>query len=135
MPFSYRCLHGDDIRLLQVASSAQDRVLRSRTLHCKRSQTPKYAAVSYTWGNDEATETIWLDDEKFYIRPNLWGCLYYLITVGRWNFIWADAICIDQKSIEEKNAQVRAMDRTYTDADAVSVWLGLVTIPESIYMA
>lgn len=132
MPFSYRRLLSDDIRLLQVASRPRDRILRFRTRHYDRSKTPKYTAVSYTWGNEEATETIWLDDEQFRIRPNLWGCLHYLIRDGGWKYIWADAICIDQSSIEEKNSQVRAMNRTYADAGAVSVWLGFVKLPDDI---
>lgn len=39
-------------------------------------------------------------------------------------FIWADAICINQKDIEEKSAQVSMMDRIYSAASYVSAWLG-----------
>jgi hypothetical protein len=43
--------------------------------------------------------------------------------------MWVDAICIDQRSDDEKNAQVRRMDETYRSAAHVSVWLGLPRLP------
>lgn len=38
--------------------------------------------------------------------------------------VWADAICIDQTSIEEKNTQVPLMRLIYGKAAVVQVWLG-----------
>jgi hypothetical protein len=46
-----------------------------------------------------------------------------------WTHIWVDAICIDQTNNVERAAQVRLMDKTYSNAACVSVWLGLVPIP------
>lgn len=42
-----------------------------------------------------------------------------------------DAICINQQNNMEKSDQVGLMDRTYSDAQVVSLWLGLVPVPES----
>lgn len=49
-----------------------------------------------------------------------------------WDYVWADAICIDQTNDAERSSQVRLMDQTYRDAVCVSVWLGLITLPEYI---
>jgi hypothetical protein len=46
-----------------------------------------------------------------------------------WTYLWVDAICIDQKNDQERNAQVRLMDQIYRSAVTVSVWLGLPPIP------
>src|SRR5438552_3565789 len=40
------------------------------------------------------------------------------------NFLWADALCINQDSEAEKIHQVRAMGDIYSRAEAVMAWLG-----------
>ena len=39
-------------------------------------------------------------------------------------YLWVDAICIDQKNIQERNQQVPRMDSIYGGATGVCVWLG-----------
>jgi hypothetical protein len=39
-------------------------------------------------------------------------------------YIWVDAICINQNSLSERASQVRIMDRVYRQARQVFVWLG-----------
>ena len=43
----------------------------------------------------------------------------------RSRYLWVDAICVDQKNIPERNAQVAIMDRIYAAAEKVVVWLGV----------
>ncbi|KAH9209984.1 heterokaryon incompatibility protein-domain-containing protein [Leptodontidium sp. 2 PMI_412] len=38
--------------------------------------------------------------------------------------VWADAICINQQDIEERNLQVQAMASIYQKAAEVAIWLG-----------
>src|SRR5690349_15461535 len=38
--------------------------------------------------------------------------------------LWADAICINQKDLEERSSQVQLMTRIYSEASAVLIWLG-----------
>jgi hypothetical protein len=38
--------------------------------------------------------------------------------------VWADAICINQGNIEERNQQVQTMTRIYQQAIEVAIWLG-----------
>lgn len=39
--------------------------------------------------------------------------------------IWIESICINQTSLFERSAQVRTMDRVYSQARKVVMWLGL----------
>lgn len=43
---------------------------------------------------------------------------------GHGPLIWIDSICIDSRNNSERSAQVRVMDRIYTEAGYVVVWLG-----------
>jgi hypothetical protein len=135
MDFAYdSSLASDELRLLQpMAVDRND--LRFTTRRVRRASKPHYTAVSYTWGNEDASEIIYLDDRRFRVRPNLWSCLYYMASAARtaaWDYLWVDAICINQTNDAERNFQVRLMDQTYRDAICVSVWLGLVPMPEYI---
>jgi hypothetical protein len=107
---------------------AHDRDLRFQFIQAVPSHTQQYTAVSYTWANVAQTETIYVDGQPLRIKPNLWACLYTLSRHG-WQYIWADAVCINQDDIAEKNQQVRMMDRIYQNATVVSVWLGHPPLP------
>lgn len=120
-------LPAKELRLLRPMAPGSD-TLSFRSVTVLRARAPSYTAVSYTWGDGEATEFIYLDGHRFHVRPNLWSCLYYLSAAedkAEWNHLCVDAICIDQTNDEERNAQVRLMDQTYRDATCVSVWLGV----------
>ena len=134
MAFKHSSLYGNSLRLLQPTSTTKD-ALQFRLVHVPRESTPGYTAVSYTWGNEEPTEIIYLNGQVFHVTPNLWSCLYYLSVFAKhhaaWDYIWVDAVCIDQSNDLERNAQVRFMDATYRDSVCASVWLGLVSVPES----
>ncbi|KIX00455.1 uncharacterized protein Z518_10595 [Rhinocladiella mackenziei CBS 650.93] len=125
----YRNLRHGGFRLLTVMKGAHDRDLRFQFKEAVPSLTQQYTAISYTWGNDAQTETIHVDGHPLRIKPNLWACLYTLRRYY-WQYIWADAICINQDDVTEKNQQVRMMDQIYRNATVVSVWLGLVPLPD-----
>ena len=129
-------LSSSQLRLLRPTNLGEDR-LAFATGVFERSEAPMYTAISYTWGDEEASESITLDGKPFKVRTNLWSALHY---IGRasysqpWRYIWVDAICINQGSTAERNAQVRFMDQTYSKASMVSAWLGLPSLPEHIHM-
>ncbi len=132
MEFSYsgRPLGPNELRLLKV-DAHDSSLLRVKILTVKRNTEP-YIAVSYTWGDQDATETIYLDGQRFRVRPNLWSCLYYIGQYAQGTCLWVDAICIDQSNDSEKSSQVRLMEQTYREAASVSVWLGLIPISEEM---
>lgn len=136
MDFAYdSTLFSNELRLLQPVA-VNSKFLEFKTRRVQRASKTPYTAVSYTWGNADASEVIYLDNRRFCVRPNLWSCLYYMAHAAKsaaWEYLWVDAICINQTSDAERNSQVRLMDQTYRDAVCVSVWLGLVTLPEEIW--
>ncbi|KAH6880736.1 heterokaryon incompatibility protein-domain-containing protein [Thelonectria olida] len=138
MDYTYeQSIGSSHLRLLRPTLVSQQRIAFD-LIHVSRAAAPPYTAVSYTWGNDEPSETIQLDGRAFRVRPNLWSCLYYLSLASghaRWSYLWVDAICIDQGNDKERNDQVRRMDQTYRDATCVSVWLGLIPVPEEYEFA
>jgi hypothetical protein len=69
-----------------------------------------------------------LDGKPFAIQGNLYDALYDLRPTGNMlRMLWADAICIDQRNLEERKRQVGLMDYIYSRASIVLIWLGCGT--------
>lgn len=47
------------------------------------------------------------------------------LLLSDWNLLWIDSICIDQRNIAERNAQVAIMSEIYSHAGSVIIWLGV----------
>lgn len=118
----------DYIRLLSIGS------VSDTMIHCTMCQqerplealTSNYVAVSYCWGDNSTAEKIMINGKQFEVPSNLYSGLKAmhrnLDLSSEW--LWIDAICIDQTNTPEKSAQVRRMHTTYRDAQSVLVWLG-----------
>lgn len=59
-----------------------------------------------------------------WIRLNLYEVLRQLILDGEHHWLWIDAICINQKDLEEKSSQISMMADIYRSAQEVHTWLG-----------
>ncbi|KAH7145402.1 heterokaryon incompatibility protein-domain-containing protein [Dactylonectria estremocensis] len=95
-----------------------------------------YEALSYCWGDSRSQAIIQLqrgdeDGGEIFDMPvgeSLHDALKHLRPhSGQPRKIWADAICIDQSSVEERSQQVALMRTIYVQADSVLVWLGMST--------
>jgi hypothetical protein len=53
--------------------------------------------------------------------------LYFVAMSGRDDYLWVDALCINQKDNEERCRQVRLMYDVYSQADEVVAWTGTPT--------
>lgn len=120
------------IRLLTVLGSFNGRI------HCELSHTtlekaPRYYAVSYMWGDDAVMREIFIDGNSMYVRDNIWQFLRKVrnAKINRRTPLWIDAICIDQTQNEERNHQVRLMDKIYSQAETVLIWLGQCAEPRN----
>lgn len=103
----------------------------SAPLQCSLRNVPideagPFTALSYVWGQDPATESINIDGARHSIRPNLAAGLRQLRSTIQQHpiSIWADAICINQNSIEERNHQVPLMRLIFSRCKYVFAWLG-----------
>lgn len=114
---------------------------------------PQFDALSYTWGNpitvyeneEQAKEAakvfetpfeILCDGKLIKVTANLHDALLAIRRIPpnigypdiadseRADYLWIDAICINQNDIEERNAQVAIMDQIYREAKITIVWLG-----------
>ena len=117
------------LRFLDCQSSAGPLQLELR--HAFLDDLPSFAALSYVWGEDVATDTIFVDNTPLAVRSNLHAALLQMrknqdlaVEPDRSSWLWIDTICIDQVNIEEKSHQVSLMHSIYGLADLVYMWLG-----------
>ncbi|PMD42213.1 HET-domain-containing protein [Hyaloscypha variabilis F] len=83
-----------------------------------------FAALSYVWGKEEATKTIFLHGKRMKVKPNLFLALKCLRDPVVPTLLWIDALCINQKNNEEKSNQVSLMAQIYYNAGHVLMWVG-----------
>ena len=83
---------------------------------------PTCDCLSYVWKQDGSTRgmrKLRLNGHSFLVTPNLWDFLI----VARHKFpdqnLWIDAICTNQKDIQEREAQVPRMSIVYKQARRV----------------
>ncbi|KAK7931202.1 hypothetical protein PG985_001914 [Apiospora marii] len=99
---------------------------------CNFTSLPAFDALSYTWNFDPSdhissfnvSEVIIVDNCCFHAQGNLYLALEALRHEGQSIPIWIDAICINQHDHQEKGHQVNSMNRIYSSAQTVHVWLG-----------
>lgn len=85
---------------------------------------PAYEAVSYAWGDESERAVVWCDGSALSVTRNLFEALQVYRRRDRVRYLWADAICIDQVNVSERNHQVQLMAEIFSGASRVLVWLG-----------
>lgn len=97
---------------------------------------PEYYALSYTWGApasalDDATQGRFgkrqdsqCSGRSLPIGRNIYEALLHLAETYPGAYFWADAICINQGDVKEREGQVAQMGDIYANAAKVIVWLG-----------
>ena len=88
-----------------------------------------YGAISYTWGDQSNKAPIVMNGTVVKIGRNLDAGLRALSADPDYVNglkLWADAICINQRDLEERNRQVKRMGDIFGRALVVTIWLGEV---------
>ncbi|KAH8880222.1 HET-domain-containing protein, partial [Thozetella sp. PMI_491] len=90
--------------------------------------SPSFLALSYEWGSANIRENIVVGGHLMSVASNLVAALRaaFDVSVGSRdsdNYLWADAVCINQQDIDERNSQVQMMGSIYTTAVLVICWL------------
>lgn len=122
-------------RLLKITNDGSPIEISVRTF--EMGSSPKYTALSYTWGPPVEDKDIDTGAKKIHhpfpypqlpgklnVTPNLHDALLQLQRSRHSEYLWIDAICIDHSTTEEKNHQVNMMCDVYEQASSVLVWLG-----------
>ena len=128
--------HDNDIRLVKVRGGIE--TLSVRLSVANLDDTPRYTALSYTWGPATAQEasvegitnrpskTINCNGHPILITQNLYHFLRRASedeTLSA-NSLWIDNLCIDQSNEGERTNQVKLMSRIYHSAEQLFIWLG-----------
>ncbi|KAK3649823.1 hypothetical protein LTR56_006722 [Elasticomyces elasticus] len=128
----------DHIRLLQTTVQSNGHIVCSLE-HFSLDRAPSYAALSYSWGaGDQSSVTLSISEQIDYVfkmRRQVCGSmtitqdlhnalrrLNHHLAGNEW--LWIDAICVDQANTREKSDQVSRMRNIYRGATRVYVWLG-----------
>lgn len=133
------------VRLIRVLPGDFDSSIRCTLQTFVSKLCPKYYALSYVWGNPNVTKAIEVahhvdegHDSKhlfggepkhirfhqFHVTTNLEAALRRLRSSTTYRIVWIDSICIDQSNRQERESQVQMMDRIFSSAAKVLVWLG-----------
>jgi hypothetical protein len=122
--FCYKKLTGDEFRLLKLPKRAGERLYKLR--HFDLYEAPQYLALSYSWGKAKSNVDVTLNKKKFKLPgKSLENALEYLINRYPGEYLWTDAICINQnKKDKEVASQCGRMKEIYTKAAKCVVWLG-----------
>jgi hypothetical protein len=118
--------------ILEASASFDDQLICSLREVRLDSSTPPYHALSYVWGagNQTKMESMLVRTPSgsyghLPITPNCDVAIRHLRLGSEARAMWVDAICINQKSIAEKNYQVSMMEKIYYLASRVLVWLDI----------
>jgi len=92
-----------------------------------------YAALSCVWGDENVTETILVNGHPMSVTINLSEFLRELRRRRRQQEpqdactpivpLWADAVCMNQQDVLERNSQVKPMKTIYASCTTVLLWL------------
>lgn len=129
-----------------LISLCSDGAISITLISTELENAPLFDALSYALGNphtpysgeskttiswDTADIAILCNGKRLFIAANLRDGLHMLQTINwrsenvtRQRYIWIDAICIDQRNLPEREAQVSLMDDLYRKASTVIGWLG-----------
>ena len=128
--YQYRPLiSADEIRLLLLQPGAPGSDIHCSVIHttlqeCHDNIYEKYTALSYVWGDASQKRVIFIDKRPSQITINLAEALDDLRHQHIILRLWADAICIDQSNIPERNHQVGLMRDIYSSAQHTIIHLG-----------
>jgi hypothetical protein len=114
------------IRLVRLLPSAWTDPIQCELFESHGST--KYEALSYVWGSQNITRSIFLNRKKFRVTFNLEGALRHLRehfkNDDQTKVFWIDALCINQKDTKERTDQVQLMGHIYKMCEQVVVYLG-----------
>jgi hypothetical protein len=130
-------LHWRNLRLLRILPTTKNGMIQC-DVEIRDFPSPatyafevrdSYNTLSYEWGPPHPSHRILLNGKYFIVRENLSRFLHmarerFAAEPDFRQFLWIDAICIDQENIPERDNQVCKMRDIYAYASTVLIWLG-----------
>ncbi|KAF4785924.1 heterokaryon incompatibility [Colletotrichum scovillei] len=121
--------HSDVVRVLTLypaithGSKVQCELLATEISTCQELEQ-SYVALSYVWGDQKDPQPVYVNGHEVFIGRNLSEALRHLRRRDRPIRLWADALCINQNDIAERNHQVHQMRNIYSSAMETVIYLG-----------
>ncbi|KAI7181615.1 hypothetical protein KC363_g9092 [Hortaea werneckii] len=100
---------------------------RRRSLAAHGAILPGFLALSYAWAQDSQRRQVSVNGESTEVTGNLNSGLEALEAspiIRDVYKVWADAICIDQENLQERNREVARMRDVYRASTNIVIWLG-----------
>ncbi len=136
----YRPLGDSEIRLVSFKKDhGGSSPFELQLEHFESPRVPSYIALSYVWGDPNNSHPVNVDCRGINVTQNLYDALLHISELssifeeglsrqsesGQAElFLWIDAICINQRNIDEKSKQVPKMTEIFSSAYTVLIWLG-----------
>lgn len=122
---THRPLQGNEIRIVTLhPASFDDPVFCTLDHVALDGPRDDYIAISYTWGDPTQTKDINLNGHSYPVTTNLHLALSYLRNEDKPRRLWIDSLCINQRDVAERNAQIPRMRDVFAFAAEVHIWLG-----------
>jgi hypothetical protein len=118
--YAYLPLLPHHVRLLPLGTGSEE----LHIIHTSLDTAPSYTCVSYSWNGQQRDHDLHVDGHNLKVIKNLRTGLPHLIQQASTQFLWIDAICIDQANDKEKTVQIPLMREIYTRCQECLVWLG-----------
>ncbi|KAH7383465.1 heterokaryon incompatibility protein-domain-containing protein [Cadophora sp. MPI-SDFR-AT-0126] len=116
------------LRLREAIFRSDPVVVELVTINITEAERPDFAALSYHWGKAVFNNAIVCDGKRLNVNASLLACLTR--HRGDWlekpEYLWVDAICINQEDKDELNQQLPLMGDIYRGAVMVFVDFGNV---------
>ncbi|KAJ4109120.1 hypothetical protein NW765_004000 [Fusarium oxysporum] len=116
-----------EIRLLKIPPNASSEF---ELVTVSLDDEPKYAALSYLWGDPEKYGQVTIKGNTVKIPDNLASAFLCVLSDDSFRsqshvrYLWADAICINQNDLDERPQQVQLMRRIFQRAHVTFAWVG-----------
>lgn len=121
-PYKYSSLDSarSEVRVLALLPSSN----LDEDIHCSLEtvsldENPHFEALSYVWATPTPTHDLFVDGVPFTIGPNLFAALHAVRLREKPRALWVDAICIDQRSVEDQSYHVHLMERILSQATPI----------------
>ncbi|KAK1846110.1 heterokaryon incompatibility [Colletotrichum chrysophilum] len=121
--------HSDSIRILvllpadRIDAELHGSLVSTRLSDCEDEHT-SYVTLSYVWGRKTNGGTAKINGQQLPIGRNISDALRHIRRRDKPIRVWADAICIDQVNVNERNHQVQQMRDIYALSTDTIIYLG-----------
>lgn len=112
------------IRLLKLETGCGEEPIVVSLITVDSVSALEYDALSYVWGDPNATEKIICNNILISITINLHWALLRIRKSDKATVVWADALCIDQENVQERSHQISMMGAIYSNACIVYLCMG-----------